>query len=208
MLGFAGSLHCVGMCGPLQSFLTKTKWPFRAMYHYGRYIAYTLVGLLFYFAGYTSELLALQKYFTILTGLFIIGSVFIPFLQRKISFSGLSNRLFTAAKNQNSYLKFFIMGFANGLLPCGLVYVAATQSILDLNIAQTLLMMLLFLLGTLPALLSVNYIYTFLENGQYYFKRLKPVLMLSIGILLIFRGIYNSHTPSTTSAPQMCVSTK
>lgn len=206
LLGFMGSIHCIGMCGPLQSFLAKTSWQFKLLYHYGRYIAYVLVGILFCMTGYTLELLTLQKYFSIFMGMVMIGAVVFPFLLPKVSFSKVTNQLFFLAKDQNAPVKSFLMGFANGLLPCGLVYMAASQSIIGMSAHQTMGLMFLFFAGTLPALLGIRYVYQFLETFPYQLSMLKPVLMISLGVLTVCRGIYAEQTSDHKSTSQMCTS--
>jgi sulfite exporter TauE/SafE len=45
VLGMAGSLHCVGMCGPLV-LMMPTGWLGTLIYHLGRTLTYALLGLL------------------------------------------------------------------------------------------------------------------------------------------------------------------
>lgn len=207
LLGLMGSLHCIGMCGPLQSFLGKASWQFKFLYHYGRYMAYVMVGILFCMTGYTLELLSLQKYFSIFIGITLILSVVFPFLLPKISFSRITNFLFSFAKVQNASFKFFMMGFANGILPCGLVYMSATQSVIGMNLMQTLGLMFLFFAGTLPALLGLRYVYRFLEANPFQPSILKPLLTIALGILLVCRGLNAEQMQAHKSTSQMCTST-
>jgi sulfite exporter TauE/SafE len=60
------------------------------------------------------------------------------------------------------------------------------------------LLMFLFLLGTLPALLGLNVIYTVLDGSKFFFNKLKPIIMVSMGVLLIIRGLTPLHQPSTS----------
>lgn len=204
LLGLMGSLHCVGMCGPLQSFLAQVPWQFKFLYHYGRYIAYVAIGILFCMTGYTLALLAVQKYFTIALGLCLILSVLFPSLFAKLSLPNPNARLFAAAKHQKASVKFFLMGFANGLLPCGLVYMAASQSMIGMSLWQTLLLMFLFFLGTLPALLGIRQLYQLLAQGPFFFTKLKPTLIICLGILMIFRGLNTQQQVGHQSHSQVC----
>ena len=209
MLGLVGSLHCAGMCGPLQSFLTKTGWRYKILYHYGRYIAYTATGIGFFFIGITSQLLAWQKYTTIGAGILVIMSLVPSFLNLPPYFKRLSSALFRTSAQSVPSIKFFMMGLANGFLPCGLVYMAASQALLSCDLLKTIMLMFLFLLGTLPALLGVNHLYTFLENHKFYFAQLKPVIVISIGILLILRGLNTDlQSTGTHSKSQTCINTR
>lgn len=208
VLGFAGSLHCLGMCGPLQSFLVKMSWDKKLLYHYGRFIAYAFIGILFFLVGYSSQLVSFQKQLTILTGVLLILSVFITLEIFEKFFPKISSFIFKRIQTDHALVKVFFMGLANGLLPCGLVYVIASQCVSDSSILISLSKIFIFVLGTLPALLGINYVYGYLNKGKFYFKFLKPTLTLCIGCLLILRGYFDINTHKQNSSSQSCVSIK
>ena len=57
VLGLAGSFHCIGMCGPIAFVLpinrsSKTSLFYQIfLYHFGRLLSYSMIGLLFGFIG-------------------------------------------------------------------------------------------------------------------------------------------------------------
>ena len=83
------------------------------------------------------------------------------------------------------------VGILNGLLPCGMIYVALTSALATQNILQGGLIMTFFGIGTMPALIMVAI------GGQYLgrtvrtkLQSLLPVFIFSMGILLILRGLH------------------
>ena len=85
---------------------------------------------------------------------------------------------------------FYFIGFLNGLLPCGMVYVALTSAIATQSVVQGGMIMAFFGIGTMPALIMVAI------GGQYMGRALRsklqvllPVFIFSMGIILILRGL-------------------
>ena len=78
----------------------------------------------------------------------------------------------------------------NGLLPCGLVYIAIAGAIGTGDVVQGTLYMILFGLGTIPMMLSIslagNMIGLALRNR---INKLIPVLVVVVGLLFILRGL-------------------
>src|SRR5699024_2937069 len=85
---------------------------------------------------------------------------------------------------------FFSIGFLNGFLPCGLVYVAIFGAIASGSIAGGGLYMAAFGLGTVPLMTGAIYLGNFLGvQARQKIRQLIPVLVILIGILFILRGI-------------------
>jgi len=86
--------------------------------------------------------------------------------------------------------KFFLLGMANGLLPCGMVYLAIAGALTRIHVLESAGFMACFGLGTLPLLLALQY-----TGGRLSFplrarlRRAIPVLTIAIGLLLILRGL-------------------
>ena len=84
IIGFLGSFHCIGMCGPIVLALPVVKvssWPFfrgRFLYNIGRVLTYSLLGAIFGFLGYRIALYGFQQAMSITLGAFIILLVLIP----------------------------------------------------------------------------------------------------------------------------------
>src|SRR5215471_9100040 len=118
LLGLVGSLHCAGMCGPLALALptcsqsTPGFLAGRFAYNLGRLVTYCALGLVFGLLGRTLVLAGLfssQK-----LALWRPVSLLIERLKSHMSF-------FLRRRSMSSLA---LLGLLNGLLPCGLVYVA------------------------------------------------------------------------------------
>lgn len=204
VLGLAGSFHCIGMCGPIAFVIpvdrsSKTKLIYQTfLYHIGRLISYSLIGLLFGLLGKGLYLAGFQQRLSILMGLLMIALVLIPIsIFNRYNFSKPFYKIIGQVKQKlGIYLKMksnkaiFSIGFLNGFLPCGLVYMALIGSISTGNALQGALYMTLFGLGTVPmmtaALLLGNFVNLTLRKK---IQKAIPVFVVIIGLLFILRGL-------------------
>jgi len=84
----------------------------------------------------------------------------------------------------------FALGMLNGLLPCGMVYMALGGAAMQSSIAETVGFMVLFGLGTTPAMLTMGYSPSLIgKNGLVMIKRIYPYAMLCVAVLLLLRGM-------------------
>jgi len=204
LLGLMGSLHCLGMCGPIAFMLPVDRKNHLkggaqvSAYHLGRILAYTAVGMLFGLLGSGLYLFGFQQKLSIGIGLLMILSVLFPKrisigqrLMKPISrgISGIKARL-SKELSRKSPDAFLSIGFLNGLLPCGLVYMAALGSIALGNPARGSLFMAAFGLGTLPLMTAGVYLGNFAKSGlRQHIRRLIPAIVILVGILFIIRGL-------------------
>ena len=204
VLGLAGSFHCIGMCGPIAFVLpvdrsSKSKLIFQTfLYHFGRLLSYSIIGLLFGFIGKGLYLSGFQQRLSILMGVIMIILVLVPIsIFNKYNFSKPLYRLIGGVKqklglylNKKSNKALFSIGFFNGFLPCGLVYMALIGSISTGNALQGSLYMALFGLGTIPmmtaAILVGNFVNLSLRKK---IQKVIPVVVVVIGVLFILRGL-------------------
>ena len=78
----------------------------------------------------------------------------------------------------------------NGLLPCGLVYMAIAGAIGTGGIVEGSLYMFLFGLGTIPMLLAISLAGNILSlTVRNNINKLIPVLVVIVGLLFILRGL-------------------
>ena len=200
--GLFGSMHCAGMCGPLaiafnmrgggNSFLNAV------IYNASRIFAYALLGLIFGLIGFGFSLAGWQQIISILSGILILIFVF-----GKKYFSGLNNgnSFFQKFVNkirsliQQQFSKHTLrsasaLGFLNGLLPCGLVYIAIAGAVVSGNALDGSLYMILFGLGTFPLMfffaVSGNYLSV---KKRLLLRKSLPVFSIIIACLLIIRGL-------------------
>lgn len=205
LLGLMGSLHCISMCGPIAlalpgKKLNRTAFTLnRLQYQLGRITTYSILGLLVGFLGSGLNLSGLQQPLSIFAGGMILLMFFLTgslnwenpisnWVNRKIvsRMRGIIHEQFA----QNRAIITFSFGLLNGLLPCGLVYVALLGALATGNPVDALLFMLLFGLGTVPALASIQWFGASLQKHlSPKIRILKPVVIVAFGCLLIVRGM-------------------
>ena len=180
--GFAGSFHCIGMCGGFACALGRDSSGAAAtvgrhlLYNAGRLTTYCFLGAV---AGALGEMLCTsrglavpvlngpldgaQRVLAIAAGLLMIAMAlqFFGLLQRfqgvTLGFGGstlaLSLRNLLTSENRAAPVAF---GVFNGFLPCPLVYAFAVQAASTAGAVPGFLVMLSFGLGTFPAMLMMG----------------------------------------------------
>ena len=215
ILGFLGSFHCVGMCGPIAFMLpvdrsnTYKKASQISIYHLGRLLAYSVIGLFFGLIGKSLYIFGLQQQLSVFIGILMIVVVLLPFKTfSKYNFSKPIFKIISKVKSQlgkalqkKTANTFLTIGFLNGFLPCGLVYMAVFGAIASGNILQGSFYMFLFGLGTIPLMTTAIYLGKFLNvKIKQRIQKAVPVFVVVIGVLFILRGLglgipYISPTP-------------
>lgn len=204
IFGLLGSFHCVGMCGPIAFLLPVDRNnPVKrvlqiASYHAGRLFTYATIGLLFGFLGSRLQLFGIQQQLSIAIGVLMILAILLPnrmvstylgtqFLYKWVG--KLKSALGNALKGK-SIDRFFTIGFLNGLLPCGLVYMAVFGSVAAGGAWEGSLYMVFFGLGTIPLMTTATYLGNFLKAGlrQRLLKAI-PVVVVIVGMLFVLRGL-------------------
>jgi hypothetical protein len=200
MLGLVGSLHCAGMCGPLALALPvagKTRSDFvlgRVLYNLGRILTYTGIGAVFGLVGQSFALAGFQKWVSLVAGVVILLGLVaslriglgLPITKSVMWLKSSVGRLL----QQRTFGSLFLLGSLNGLLPCGLVYVAATAAAATGSLQLGVFYMAMFGLGTLPVMLGLGLAGRKLQ-GFFNFKlqNLVPISLAVLGVLLILRGM-------------------
>ena len=194
-LGLIGSLHCVGMCGPIALLLPLQRqrkvfrWIQLGAYFFGKTLAYTLMGLLFGIVGEGLFIAEYQQEFSILAGLVL-----------HISLKGLQNPLlkgFALLKSalgrqltKKTLSSSLFIGFLNGFLPCGLVYTALFGALAMGNLWDSMGYMTTFGLGTIPLMLLLVVLGDFLPVGlRRQLNQWLPMVVIVVGILFVLRGL-------------------
>lgn len=204
-LGLTGSLHCVGMCGPLMLAAGKDgRWQNAAAYQGGRIIVYALLGVLLGSLGWGMRLWNAQSTIALVSGGLLIGLALLRLdpgnmLQKLPAYTRFQLRLRQQVSRfigKGRLGPQFALGCCNGLLPCGLVYLAVVGAANTGSPLTGAGFMLAFGLGTLPLLIMTLY------AGKRLFRldaaRLAaatPVVMAIAGCLLLYRG-YVTHVPA------------
>jgi sulfite exporter TauE/SafE len=165
-IGLLGSLHCAAMCGPLMLALPAPAGGAgrfvsgRVIYQLGRVVTYCLLGVAAGLLGKSVYLAGLQRWLSIALGIAILGGFF---LSKKIALSDPVLRFVTKLKaamsaqlRRRSFSALALLGMLNGLLPCGLVYVAATGAVSLGSVPAGVGYMAAFGIGTVPTLLTIS----------------------------------------------------
>ena len=204
LFGLLGSFHCIGMCGPIAFMLpvdrsnSFKKVSQITLYHLGRIITYSIIGLLFGLLGKSFYLFGLQQQLSIIVGVIMIVLVVIPHkIFNKYNFSKPLYKLISKVKSalgkelkKKSPDTFFTIGFLNGFLPCGLVYMALFGALASGNAWEGSLYMAIFGIGTIPLMTTAIYFGNFLTvKVRRYITKAIPVIVVLIGILFIIRGL-------------------
>lgn len=200
-IGLFGSMHCIGMCGPL-AFAIPTAggnwWRVlfdKVSYNLGRVISYTLLGVLIGFVGRQLWLSGLQQGVSFISGLLVIMAGLSRLLKMKLTGGRIATRLFRPVNSLLNYALqhragHLIIGMINGLLPCGFVYIAligAVNTSSPVNAAQY---MFWFGIGTFPlmlvAMLSVGFISPAIRIR---INKAIPYFMICLGFWFVIRSI-------------------
>jgi uncharacterized protein len=203
-IGLIGSFHCIGMCGPIAVALPlgNRKWFGKVtgalLYNIGRSLTYGLLGAIFGLLGKGIEMAGFQQWASIVIGIVMIMTVVFPFLfkgklnveQLMFGYAGRLINRFRAMFGIQSYKNLFYIGLLNGLLPCGLVYVAVAGAINTNDVVMGILFMIVFGLGTIPIMLSVSLAGNIISQGlKRRMNKVIPVFIVTLGILFILRGL-------------------
>lgn len=200
LMGFTGSLHCAGMCGPIvwvmpfQHLSGIKKFAGIFLYHFGRITTYALLALvLFSFRSLFNP--QVQQYISIALGavLLIIGVLyFIPAAAVKVSmpWADKVKNLLGKFVGRPGLTALLVSGFLNGLLPCGLVYMALSTSLAAKTPVAAMGLMYAFGLGTVPMMVSITLLRSRVNLSQMQLlKRSVPILMFAFGSIFILRGL-------------------
>lgn len=210
LTGLAGSLHCVGMCGPILLAFSQTLdggkqggGGFLA-YHAGRVWTYGLLGFCAGWVGLElrqgSAELGWQQTFSvlvsvlvILTGIVALGLV--PGLRLDAAVTGCAHHL-----GQRPWLAFLsrdprrvarlLLGAVMGFLPCGLVYSMLLVTSALPSPLHGALGMVCFGAGTVPALSAVvlgsRAVPARLRVGG---TRVAAAMIVAVGVFMLLRAI-------------------
>lgn len=206
IISFTASFgHCLGMCGGFViaynmklNNIDESKRPLYVFtYHFYRILAYVLLGACF---GAFGSLFALslktRAYLYFALGMFLV-LIGVSLLKRGKLLKMLENdKIFTSLfktkikkyMGLSSLKAFGVLGFLNGLIPCGIVYFFAAMAISSGNIVNSILIMLVFGICTLPALFGFSFLSRVISDN------FKTAMHYVSCILMIMFGLYLSYT--------------
>ena len=212
--GLAGGFgHCISMCGPVVGALsvgeTRKGVLHHLLYNLGRITTYTILGALVGLSGSFLILAAsieqLQRAIMIIAGLSIIlmglsTAELLPLTsqtRRCNPGSSLMQKIMKLFKAPRSIGSWYPMGIVLGFLPCGLTYtalLAAARAAMEAHhpfagMLQGALMMMLFGIGTAPALILVGKVVNTISNKtRKWFYRMASLIMIATGVWFVVKG--------------------
>ncbi len=204
IVGILGSVHCIGMCGPIVVALpsgfgkTTRLVVSRLLYSSGRVVTYILMGILVGLIGKSIVLAGFQRWLSVAAGIGIILAVLLP--------ANITQRIFPAKFNylvveriktawgkllqKRTMTSMFAIGLLNGMLPCGFLYAGLAAAATTGSAVSAAGYMAMFGLGTVPALLATSLFGPLLNlRARQYLLRLLPVGAVVLGLLLVLRGM-------------------
>jgi uncharacterized protein len=214
-IGLFGSLHCVGMCGPIACALPNPKGAGQdssksslvgnaLLYNLGRTVTYSLLGGLIGVVGRGLQLAGFQQIMSIVLGviLLVIALFSINVEAKLLQLPGLNQLVFRLKSQLGRLFKgsgmntSFFIGLLNGLLPCGLVYMGVVGALSTGGVGSGMAYMALFGLGTLPLMLTTGLAGNFAGiRFRTALRKAYPAFLIFFAVLFLFRGL-NFQVPS------------
>lgn len=223
LMGLVGSFHCLGMCGPIAMALpmghrtNSGRLAGGVIYNLGRVFTYSFLGLVLGMAGELLISPKIQNIVSIAFGALIVIYLLLPATTKTALRISPNQALLVRLRKQiakflyidnNSSL--FGIGILNGLLPCGMIYLALTSSFLAGSAVKGSLFMFSFGLGTFPIMLAAVFFGSFVNQQiRSRLRKLIPVFLFFMAALLIVRGMnlgipyLSPHLPAHASHETM-----
>lgn len=203
LIGLTGSLHCIGMCGPIALALPKNSNSNseliigRILYNLGRTLTYAMFGVVFGLLGTGIKIFGFQQVSSIFFGVSILIYLFLP-INYKTKIASLFSNLFgnfikeklKKLFQSSSNTSLFFIGVVNGFLPCGFVYIGIAGAIAVGSVLNSALFMFMFGLGTIPAMFIFSLVPSFTKkNFQISVRKILPIFSFIVALLFILRGL-------------------
>jgi len=203
--GLVGSLHCVGMCGPIALALPmpqngRAGWQYflgRLLYNVGRLTSYSILGGIVALLGVAAALFDIQRWFSLGLGVILIVLAMAHFGllgAKSLATNNIWNRWWRKAMGEAMKLRglggLFVLGLLNGVLPCGLVYAGLFLAANSSTMLEGMAKMAAFGLGTLPLMLTLSWSGKWLRSWlQAKSRWIMPSLMLGLAMMFFLRGM-------------------
>ena len=212
-MGLMSSFHCIGMCGPIALALPIQKgnrWQqFSGLlvYNSGRALTYAFLGLLIGSVGSSLAWIGYLRYLSVFAGILMLSYVFWPaYLERHFHAPLFWQKVIQSVKNKMGEMLhrrtihgWLFLGILNGLLPCGMVYLALISSVATGSMAGSGIYMLLFGIGTLPMMMAVGFFKQWLTPSlRSRMRQITPVVLTAAGIWLVVRGVLIEYPANVT----------
>lgn len=204
-MGIAGSLHCISMCGPLVAAVFQNQAKglhYKLIYNSARISIYITLGVIAGILGYALDILAIQRFLSLFLGVTLVAlgvfgfrKFYIPPIDKYLGkFTSALKQLFGNFIKRKGFASIIGLGLLNGLLPCGLTYMALAYALTLPDSFAGALFMLAFGLGTFPAMVGIPVVVgTLGPKSTAFLKKLNAFILIAIGALLIYRSYMHFH---------------
>jgi sulfite exporter TauE/SafE len=203
VLGLTSNFHCIGMCGPIALAVPvsrKNNWTILRdafVYNFGRILTYAILGFIIGSVGISIHTLGIMQWISIIAGILLVVFAWRKYLSRLLPTVHLDmgltmviSRSIGRLMRSQSPLKLPLLGMLNGILPCGMVYVALGNAMLGGSMLNGALAMLAFGVGTLPGMLFVTFMANRISPAlRQKMTRSVPYILTIVGFLIIARGL-------------------
>lgn len=210
LIGIAGSVHCVGMCGGVVTSFTfmlpkqVSPFPFLIAYNIGRILSYGVAGAI---AGFLGSMVTTNSFVNSQI-LPLIGGIFMVLLGLYI---GKWSNLLSKVERLGRYFWHVISplsrklipikhplyalpyGMVWGWLPCGLVYSTLTWSVSTGDPVSGFLTMVFFGIGTLPVMLAMGATAKSIKEmlAHQFVRQAVALTLCGLGLLLTAQAIHS-----------------
>jgi len=218
MIGFVGSLHCLGMCGPLvvayslhirsstnDRITDPTKFWLKGLshhgaFHLGRVGTYGILGagaaglahLASFeqlFAGLRSGLTLIGGAMVVLFGLLLLKIFPLTITVRSISPGSPFSRWLPPLLRSQRMVSKVALGLAAGFLPCMLSWAMIIKAATTQSPVGGFLTMFAFGLGTMPALFFPGLSASLLSfKARFLGERVAAISIIAMGLILVYKG--------------------
>lgn len=197
-MGLVGSLHCLGMCGPLAlSVPVSDPTPVKRfvsvfLYNTGRVSVYSTFGFVAGLLGEGIVLAGYQQVLSVAAGIIILLFLVTPLSSKvgSIQAFGWFRSIFATIVKKRTHPGMFLLGLINGMLPCGMVYMAVAGAVSTGSAVNGALFMAAFGAGTFPMMASITYMASYVShNFRNTVRKAFPYMMAVMAVLLVVRGL-------------------
>jgi len=202
-LGFIGSFHCIGMCGPIvltlpvQHLEGTRRQAGMLLYNAGRVTTYAAFGFISGWLGRLFTLGGMQQGLSVALGCGMLLIIILQYGFRSVRIqvhTGVYSRkvkeMLGRLLRKRQQRTLYAIGLLNGMLPCGLVWFAITGAVATGSHLQGALFMAAFGTGTLPAMIALSWCNELVNvNVRNKLRRSIPYVLTVMAILLIVRGL-------------------
>jgi sulfite exporter TauE/SafE len=203
ILGLTSNLHCIGMCGPIAMAIPVNRKSNLTIlsgilqYNSGRIFTYSILGAIVGSIGVTVVTFGILQWISIAAGVFMILFAWRKWISARLDaklpvfgIQGFVSKGLGKVIASRSPFKLTLLGSLNGMLPCGMVYVALMNALLGGNPLSSAYAMIAFGVGTLPAMIAVGFAANRISTSvRQKLNKAVPFMLTIVGVLIVLRGM-------------------